>query len=207
MSFGRCFSKRIQRGLRRRARDSRLQARRGGDEKINDWVARQTHDRIRDLIPQPLDAATRLVLANALCLKAPRASEFSAGATAPKRFHVRGGEAVDVPTMRKEKISLRETQGILDRGVTLQRRQPERFVILVPDKIGGLGELERKADGRPPGRLRKNGEESDVVLYLPKFKFEPPTIRLAAELQALGMKTAFDIRRERQLRPPRAPPA
>src|SRR4029434_8591283 len=35
--------------------------------------------------------------------------------------------------------------------------------------------------------------DADVFLHLPKFKFEPPTIQLAKQLQALGMKTAFDI--------------
>jgi serine protease inhibitor len=29
-------------------------------------------------------------------------------------------------------------------------------------------------------------------LYLPKFKLEPPTITLAKQFEALGMKTAFD---------------
>src|SRR5205823_6531651 len=32
----------------------------------------------------------------------------------------------------------------------------------------------------------------DVDLYLPKFKLEPPTITLAKQFEALGMKTAFD---------------
>ena len=36
-------------------------------------------------------------------------------------------------------------------------------------------------------------ETQDVDLHLPKFKLEPPTIALAANLQALGMKSAFDI--------------
>jgi serpin B len=34
---------------------------------------------------------------------------------------------------------------------------------------------------------------SEALLHLPKFKFELPTIQLAAELQGLGMKTSFDI--------------
>ena len=47
-------------------------------QRINKWVADQTHDRIRDLIPGgALDKTTRLVLANALYLKAPWANEFS----------------------------------------------------------------------------------------------------------------------------------
>jgi serpin B len=31
-----------------------------------------------------------------------------------------------------------------------------------------------------------------VILHLPKFKLEPPTMSLTKELQGLGMKTAFD---------------
>jgi serpin B len=33
----------------------------------------------------------------------------------------------------------------------------------------------------------------DVILHLPKFKVEPPTVSLGKELQALGMNTAFDL--------------
>src|SRR5215470_16503598 len=69
---------------------------------INKWVADQTHDRIRDLIPgDALDKATRLVLANALYLKAPWANEFSAHATKPEPFFIHGGGPSDVPMMEK----------------------------------------------------------------------------------------------------------
>ena len=33
----------------------------------------------------------------------------------------------------------------------------------------------------------------DVTLSLPRFKLEPPVFSLRAALQALGMKTAFDV--------------
>src|SRR5436309_133733 len=70
-------------------------------QRINKWVEDQTHDRIRDLIPAgALDKTTRLVLANALYVKAPWASEFSQNATQREPFFVRGAP-VDVPMMRK----------------------------------------------------------------------------------------------------------
>src|SRR5213079_165867 len=70
---------------------------------INKWVADQTHGRIRDLIPAgALNKMTRLVLANALYLKAPWADPFSEKSTQREPFHVRGGAPVDVPMMRKE---------------------------------------------------------------------------------------------------------
>src|SRR5947199_5787312 len=74
----------------------------GATQRINKWVADQTRERIRDLIPEgALDKTTRLVLANALYLKAPWAREFSENATTPEPFFVRGGGPVDVPMMRK----------------------------------------------------------------------------------------------------------
>src|SRR5262249_33086110 len=55
---------------------------------INKWVADQTRDKIRDLIPgDALNKLTRLVLANALYLKAPWADPFSERATQPEPFH------------------------------------------------------------------------------------------------------------------------
>src|SRR5436309_13885107 len=58
---------------------------------INKCVADYTRDRMRDLIPGgALDKTTRLVLANALQMKAPWASEFSQNATKPEPFFVPG---------------------------------------------------------------------------------------------------------------------
>ena len=67
-------------------------------KQINDWVAEQTRKRIRNLIPAgALDAATRLVLANAVYLKAPWAEEFSESATKPEPFYVHGGVPANGP--------------------------------------------------------------------------------------------------------------
>src|SRR5207237_5811665 len=69
---------------------------------INKWVSDQTRQRIRDLIPsRGLNEDTRLVLTNAIYLKAPWQSEFSDAFTKPTGFHVRGGAAIDVPPMNK----------------------------------------------------------------------------------------------------------
>src|SRR5438132_6888330 len=57
----------------------------GSRRHINKWVADQTRDRIRDLIPpNGIDATTRLVLANAIYLTAPWESEFADAFTKPK---------------------------------------------------------------------------------------------------------------------------
>jgi serpin B len=161
-------------------------------QRINKWVADQTRDRIRDLIPGgALDKTTRLVLANALYLKAPWAREFSQNATQPEPFFVRG-TPVDVPMMRKtdKNFGYARREGFTVVSVPYAGDELQ-FLILLPDDIEGLRGLESKISGNMLATLAKL-EKRDVDLRLPKFKLEPPTITLAKQLEALGMKTAFD---------------
>ncbi len=160
---------------------------------INKWVADQTRYRIRDLIPGgALDKTTRLVLANALYLKAPWASEFSDYATKPEPFFVRGGGSSDVPMMRKtsDHFGYARREGFT--VVSLPYAGDElQFVVLLPDEVNGLHSLESKLTGELLAQCAKL-ERRDVDLHLPKFKLQPATIALAENFEALGMKTAFD---------------
>jgi serpin B len=164
----------------------------GATKHINKWVADQTRDRIRDLIPAgALNKLTRLVLANAIYLKAPWASEFLDTFTKPKPFHVRGTQIVDLPTMnRRGEFGYAKRDGFT--AVSLSYSGGElQFLILLPDEVNGLRALESKMNADVLGQCAKL-EAHDVDLYLPKFKLEPPTIALANKLKALGMRSAFD---------------
>ncbi len=161
-------------------------------QRINKWVADQTRDRIRDLIPGgALDKTTRLVLANALYLKAPWANEFSQNSTQPEPFFVRGAP-VDVPMMRKtdKNFGYARREGFTVVSVPYAGNELQ-FLVLLPDDIDGLRGLESKLSGDMLAGCAKL-EKRDVDLHLPKFKLEPPTITLAKPFEALGMKTAFD---------------
>ena len=160
---------------------------------INQWVAGQTRDRIRDLIPAgALNEMTRLVLANAIYLKAPWANEFSGTAMKPQPFHVCGGAPVDVPMMRKQDQNFGYAKRDEFTAVSIPYCGNElQFVVLVPDEVNGLGALESKLSAELLAQFAKL-EPHDVDLSLPKFKLEPPTIALGEKLQALGMKSAFD---------------
>jgi serpin B len=162
---------------------------------INEWVADQTRDKIRDLIPaNALNKLTRLVLTNALYLKAPWADAFSEKTTQPELFHVRGGAPVNVPMMRKTaRFGYAKREDFVAISVPYVGNDLQ-FLILLPDEIDGLRALESTLTANVLAGCTKL-EAQDLDLHLPKFKLEPPTIALAETLQALGMKSAFDIPR------------
>ena len=160
---------------------------------INKWVADGTRDKIRDLIPaDALNKLTRLVLANAVYLKAPWADPFSDKATQPEPFRVRGGAPLDVPMMRKtDRFGYAKREGFTAVSIPYSGDDLQ-FLVLLPDEVNGLRTLESKLTADVLAKCAKL-ETQDIDLHLPKFKLEPPTIALAENLQALGMKSAFDI--------------
>ncbi|HXB02300.1 MAG TPA: serpin family protein [Opitutaceae bacterium] len=161
---------------------------------INDWVEKQTKEKIRDLIPPGgVTATTRLALANAIYLHAGWDEPFDKDWTKPAEFFVHGAESEMVPTMSNEE----HDYGYLHRdgftAVTLRYvGSGIQFLILLPDAHDGLPALEHKLT---PELLAECAAlpPSFVDLYLPKFKLEPPSMALGDQLKQLGLKTAFDI--------------
>ncbi len=160
---------------------------------INKWVADQTRDRIRDLIPSgALDETTRLVLANALYLKAPWVDPFSEKATRPEPFHIHGSAPVDIPMMWKRDKHFGYAKGEGYTAVSLPYAGYDlQFIVLLPDDVNGLRALESQLTSQMLAKCAKL-ETREVDLHMPKFKIEPPTILLAEKLEVLGMKTAFN---------------
>ena len=159
---------------------------------INRWVGEVTHERIRDLIPTGnLNKDTKLVLVNAIYLKAPWAECFYETATKEEQFFVRGTVRANVKTMQhKAQYGYKRCNGF--RAITLSYFGDElQFVILLPDRKDGLAELEEKLT---PELLKHCTylDSTELILHLPKFKLEPPMIPLGSVLQSLGMKRAFD---------------
>ncbi len=160
--------------------------------RINAWVEEQTKQKIRDLIPSGvLDDKTRLVLANALYLRAPWAKPFVKTATKDEPFHVVGGAPAPVPTM-----TLQADCGYAERpGFKIITKPYDgralQFVIILPDQPDGLATVERELTPELLAGAAKI-ESQDVLLHLPKFRVQPPALALSRALQSLGLKTAFD---------------
>ncbi len=160
--------------------------------KINKWVEKQTHKRICDLIPSGgLDRDTRLVLVNAIYLKAPWSEPFNAGATEPRPFHVKGGDSLKVPTMfRKGEMGYVKREGYQVISVPYFGGGLQ-FLVLLPDTKDGLPALEAKLTPEILQGCTKL-DARELELYMPKFKLEPPLFKMGKVLRSLGMTGAFD---------------
>lgn len=160
--------------------------------KINGWVEEQTHKRIRDLIPaNGLNDETRLVLVNAIYMKAPWAETFSEGTTQPLPFQVKGNETLKVPTMRRTAhMGYAQREGY--QVVTVPYIGGDmQLLVLLPDAKDGLAAMEAKVTPDILSGCAKPGT-SEVELFLPRFKMEPPLFKLGKVLCSLGMAGAFD---------------
>jgi serpin B len=186
---------------------------------INAWVSDQTKKRIPALVPEgSLDELTRLVLINAIYLKANWATEFSKDATEPKPFTLLDGSRVDVQTMTnwltEERAPYAHGTGwqateVLYRGP--QQTAPLAMTLILPDDLPAfedgltaaqLGRITSALDGQRE-LLRVVREEEvpgagfscpsiayDVKLFMPRFSTETRA-SLPDILKALGMPLAF----------------
>ncbi|MGZ4972573.1 MAG: serpin family protein [Limisphaerales bacterium] len=160
---------------------------------INDWVEQQTHNRIKDLIsPAALNELTRLVLVNAIYLKAPWEEPFQMTHTKPQSFHVSDGKTVQTPTMVQTKEFGFQKFGEFT-AVTLAYSPGDlQLLILLPNSNTGVDKL---AKNLSPETLAQCSQiqPKEIILHLPKFKIQPPLFALKDNFGQLGMKQAFDV--------------
>ena len=157
---------------------------------INDWVAARTKDRIKDLIAEGvLDTDTRLVLTNAIYLKAAWTLIFNDAVRGA--FHLANGTEVQVDLMsQSENLAYGAGDGY--RAVRLPYVGGLSMVVMVPD-AGKLNSFERGLDGATLRRIASGLKSTQVVLTMPKFSFRS-NAQLKDALSELGMPLAFTDR-------------
>ena len=166
---------------------------------INGWVSAHTAGKIPDLLPAgTITPLTRLVLTNAVYLKAAWAKPFEKSATRPEPFSLEPGRAVDVPFMHAAERLVAGRVGAGDEAATVceipYAGRRLALVIVVPDAVDGLDEVLGELDG--DWRTKWAAGQGDVrprqvELALPRWTARKP-LGLNDALKALGMKAAFD---------------
>ena len=165
--------------------------------KINGWVARETSDKIKSLLPAgSLDASTRLVLVNAVYFKGAWSAKLDPKATRPASFFVDGATPRDVPTMHATlAAAYAETPSaqVLELPYAGAKAGGPALVmdIVLPKERQGLGAVEDAfVKGGLAGFVGSLAPRDHIALSLPRAKLSS-AFDLAAGLGALGMGVAF----------------
>jgi len=156
---------------------------------INDWTADRTEDRIQDLVPPGvLNTLTRLVLVNALYLKAPWEQPFEEQLTSDGDFHLLDGSTVEVPMMVRQLEVGGLGSGDGWRALQLPYAGRElAMTVVLPDE-GRFAEVEGRLAELPA--VLDAVRPTPVAVTLPRWTFRTQA-PLKAALSALGMPTAF----------------
>jgi serpin B len=161
---------------------------------INGWVADQTERRIKELLAKGvLDPQTRLVLVNAIYLKAAWLNPFDEKATGPAPFTHLDGSTTDVATMHLT-ADLPYAEGDGWRAVELPYvggpAGSLALDVIVPDDFAAFtASLDATRFDAIVAGLADG--QANVTLSLPKFGTETK-VDLADVLSSLGMPDAFD---------------
>jgi serine protease inhibitor len=155
-------------------------------EVINAWVEEQTRDRIGKLFDD-LPPETKLVLANAIYLKAKWSQQFAADETRDDAFRRASGGSVRVPFMHQTS-SFEYARGNGWSAVRLPYKGDELSMwVLLPD---GTGDPVRLLDPKVLSEATRSATPQQVELALPKWDFQTDA-PLTDVLPAMGMERAF----------------
>ena len=161
---------------------------------INSWVEDKTERKITNLIrPGLLGRSTALVLCNAIYFKGNWARRFDPEFTREADFHVTRDRVVKVPMMSgSAEFKWKVYEGF--RAIELPYEGSGlSMVILLPDSMDGLTDLERSLTGESVRSWIQEligVQPSEIAVHLPRFSTSAE-FELAEVLTAMGMPGAF----------------
>jgi serpin B len=163
---------------------------------INHWVAGETNQRIKDLIPDGvLNEMTRLVLTNAIYFKADWKSQFKKQSTTDSPFHVTTTQSTNVPLMfQKAKFRICDHKDVQVLSLPYEAGGLSMLIVL-PRRVDGLRDLEQQLTKNEIDQWIARMERREVLLFLPRFKMTTE-FRLKEPLGELGMSRAFSDQAE-----------
>ena len=164
-------------------------------ETINEWVEKQTQEKIKDLVPRgALTPVSRLVLTNAIYFKGAWTRPFPKAATRDEVFHLSSDKTTTLPLMHKtDDFKFAALNGM--KALELPYGNGDiATVVLLPDEIDGLSALEQRLSPESITRWTNGLQKRKVQVFLPRFKLTSD-FSLSTILAAMGMPLAFDHNR------------
>lgn len=165
----------------------------GSRQYINAYVAKQTKDRIQDLLPErSLDELTRVVLTNAVYFLGKWQHRFDEDATRDAAFFVDGKTEAKVPTMHQgETFSVSGAEGV----AVLQMpyvAEELAMVVILPEAKDGLAAVEERMIGGEYQQWIDGLRPQKIDVAIPRFRLEmTKSLVLEDTLSEMGMPIAF----------------
>jgi serine protease inhibitor len=158
---------------------------------INAWLEEQTKDKIKEPLKRGiLTRQTRLVLTNAIYFLGDWERPFNKKRTREGDFTLANGEKVEVTLMGQEQyFRLGASDGVQILELPYQGKRLS-MVLLLPEKAGGLSEMEKKLSAGNLTKWLDGLTLSRVMVTMPKFKLASE-FSLKPMLSAMGMSRAF----------------
>ena len=160
---------------------------------INTFIEEQTNNKIKDLIPQGvLDAATKLVLTNAIYFKGTWIWKFDKSDTREQDFKITPTNVVKTPMMYMDNDKAQFNYAdVGDLQILELPYKGEEISMLVLLPTENLDAIEPSLTAEKLEEWKsKMGEDKLDAIYLPKFGFDTKYF-MKETLSAMGMPTAF----------------
>ncbi len=164
----------------------------GARKRINGWVAKETDDRVLDILaPGTIADSTKVVLVDAIYFKAGWESTF--GDAQPAPFHALDGSVPQALTMTQT-THMGWAHGAGYDAVELPYEGHQLSFLAVVPEAGTFGAFEASLSADKLLAITGSLADKEVELALPKFKIEGGSVSLKSALKARGVKDAFSDR-------------
>ncbi|CAH0402315.1 unnamed protein product [Chilo suppressalis] len=166
-------------------------------QKINNWVASKTNNKILDLItPEAVAADTQLVLVNAVYFKGLWAVKFKPESTMPKEFYLSNGGKKTAAFMRMRRFFRTDFDQTINSQVLVLPFENELYslVLILPSEGASVASAIASLTKEQLLSYQKYSPK-EVAVEIPKFTVKTDT-DLVSVLRNLGITDMFGPRAE-----------
>ncbi|XP_075547453.1 iris-like [Dermacentor variabilis] len=164
---------------------------------INDWVKEATESKITDLLaPGSVGPSTSVILVNASYFRGLWESPFPANTTLRRDFHLTAHTKVQVDMMsQKQDFAITHNDELAARAIEMPYKGGRAsMVILLPDAIDGLSNLERHISHSKLSDILADFKETpNVQLSMPKLLLQQ-SFSLKDTFQGMGVNDLFSAK-------------
>jgi serpin B len=160
---------------------------------INNWIARQTNNLIRDMLDN-IPANAVMYLVNAIYFKADWTYNFPKANTKKEKFTLRGGQEIMVDMMDLKDASdmkLGFGHGATYLEIPYSSGQYSMGVLF--NESGDLSQLAPLLTLNNLREWRNNAQERGIILKMPKFKISYKIENMKEDLMAMGLVRPFSF--------------